>query len=53
MQFPEPIGYLIYAQLNNIHCDLEWMIAATKNWVIPYPGMMTKTGKYLFVLVTE
>lgn len=39
MQFPELIGY------NNLHYDLEWMIAAIKNWVIPYPGMVTKIGK--------
>lgn len=38
MQFPELIGY------NNLHYDLEWMIAAI-NWVIPYPGMVTKIGK--------
>lgn len=45
-EFPEPIGYLIHAQMNNIFYDLTWEVAATQKLVIPYTGI--KPGKDLF-----
>jgi hypothetical protein len=44
----ELLGYLIYAKLNDMHY-LAWMIDCShQEWVITYPGLMTKVGKDLY-----